>query len=456
MITRIPSVNDTYFQHKVLSKIHGKPTYESLQNISTELKANASSVPSTLGGGFNGHLGLLLSDARYITVPNAVAWVTPGTPGLFVPPAAGTGPQIEAARDVWRELKQQFDVCQATDKALIAQLVEAIDPIYLRAMLNRATGQYSGSIRTILQQMFQTYGKVTPQQVKAKEVELYNMHFDISEPVDTIFNCIDDLADLAGHAMSPSPMSEQQMIDLAYVIFAKQPLLQADLRLWNRRPPIERTYANFTEHLRDAQTDLSALPTAGEVYHQQPAHSANLATIADLVLQRLLDEQGHPPPVDPVAPVEPPPVDPFADVANSLQRRETDLQSRETAMRTQMQDMMASMMRNNNGGNNNNGNSNNRNRNNNNNRNNGYNGYNGNRNNNRNQGNGNNNGNRNGNPNNNNNNGNNTTSRPSKYCWTHGACAHDSTGCRTPAQGHQNAATFASMLNGSTAGCFWL
>ena len=106
MISRIPSVNDTYFQHKLLTKIHGKPTYESLQNISTELKANASSVPTSLGGGQNGHLGLLLSDARYITVAHAVPWVTPGNPGPFAPPAAGTGPQIEAARDVWRELKQ--------------------------------------------------------------------------------------------------------------------------------------------------------------------------------------------------------------------------------------------------------------------------------------------------------------------------------------------------------------
>ena len=106
MITRIPSVNDTYFQHKLLTKIHGKPTYESLQNISTELKANASSVPTSLGGGQNGHLGLLLSDARYITVAHAVPWVTPGNPGPFAPPAAGTGPQVEAARDVWRELKQ--------------------------------------------------------------------------------------------------------------------------------------------------------------------------------------------------------------------------------------------------------------------------------------------------------------------------------------------------------------
>jgi hypothetical protein len=180
MIASIPSVNDTYFQHKVLTKIHGPPSYKSLQNVSTELKANASSVPSTLGGGQNGHLGLLLSDAIYITVPLAIPWVTPGNPGPFVPPVNGTGPQIEAARDVWRGLNQAFETCQATDKALIAQLVESIDSIYLRSMLNRTTGQYPGSIRAILQQLFRTYGKVTPQQVKAKDMELYNMHYDIS------------------------------------------------------------------------------------------------------------------------------------------------------------------------------------------------------------------------------------------------------------------------------------
>ena len=57
--TRIPSVKDTYFQHKLLTKIHGKPTYPTLQTLYTELKANAGSVPTTLGGGQHGHLGLL-------------------------------------------------------------------------------------------------------------------------------------------------------------------------------------------------------------------------------------------------------------------------------------------------------------------------------------------------------------------------------------------------------------
>jgi hypothetical protein len=179
--SRIPSVKDTCFQHKVLTKIHGKPTYESLQNISTELKANASSVPSTLGGGQNGHLGLLLSAARCDALAHAVPWITPVNPGVFVPPNPGTGPQIAAASDVWRELKLQFELCQATDKALIAQLVESTDPICPRAMLNRATGQCSGSIRAIILHLFSTYGKITPQQVKAKEMELCQMHCDISQ-----------------------------------------------------------------------------------------------------------------------------------------------------------------------------------------------------------------------------------------------------------------------------------
>jgi hypothetical protein len=47
----------------------------------------------------------------------------------------------------------------------------------------------------------------------------------------------------------------------------------------------------MTQHFRDAQTDLSSLPTAGDVFHQQPSHQANVATMADLVAQRLLDDQ---------------------------------------------------------------------------------------------------------------------------------------------------------------------
>jgi hypothetical protein len=170
MLSRIPSVKDTYFQHKLLTRIHGKPTYESLQNGLTELKANAGSVPSMLGGRHHRLLGLLLSEERYTALANTAPFVSPGNPDPFAPPIAGTGPQIEAAKEIWKQLQQTFELCQATEKALVAQIVETIDPIYLRALLNRATGQYSSSIRALLLHLFTTYGRITPQQVKTKEI----------------------------------------------------------------------------------------------------------------------------------------------------------------------------------------------------------------------------------------------------------------------------------------------
>ena len=331
MSTSLPSVTNTYFQHKVQTRVHGQPTYETLQTLATEIKANAASVPSTLGGGQYGHLGLVLSADRYATLATTVAWVTPPNPGPFAPPA-GTGPQIEAAKDVWRELKLAFHLCQATEKALIAQIVDSIDSIYLRALLNRVTGQYSTDIRAVLMHLFATHGKITPQQVKAKEMSTFNMHYDISLPVDTVFNAIDDLADLAEHALSP--MSPQQMIDIAYVIFARHPILQQDLRLWNRRPFAERTWANMLEHFRDAQSDLSSRPTAGDVFHQQPSHQANaVADMADLVAQRLLAA---------IPPDDSPPVDLPTDAANAaFQQRDSSLAAREAALLSQMTEMMS-------------------------------------------------------------------------------------------------------------------
>jgi hypothetical protein len=161
----------------VLKKIHGKTTYESLQNVSTELKVNASSVPSTLGGGQNGHSGLLLSNDQYITMAHAIPWVTPGNPGTF------DGPQIKAAaKESGKNSNKNLNSVKIPTRHLSRNLlVDLINPIYLRAMLNRATGQYSTNIRALVLHLFATYGKITPQQVKAKEMELYNMHYNISQ-----------------------------------------------------------------------------------------------------------------------------------------------------------------------------------------------------------------------------------------------------------------------------------
>ena len=86
---------DTYFEFRVLTKIHGEPTYKNLKDTKNQLKSNACSVASDLGGGTLGHLGLLLTAAEYATT-SAVPYVRPVHPGILtIPP--GTA-QHEAAR----------------------------------------------------------------------------------------------------------------------------------------------------------------------------------------------------------------------------------------------------------------------------------------------------------------------------------------------------------------------
>jgi hypothetical protein len=180
---------------------------------------------------------------------------------------------------------------------------------------------------------------------------------------------------------------------------------------------VQRTWANMITHFREAQEDLSSLPTAGDMFHQ--ANSMN--TMADLVAQRLLEAMPAPPP-EPVVP---------SDTINTvITQREISLAAREAALLTQMQEMMTVLRtgtvnthtqqrRSTRGG----------------------------------RGNG---GGRNNSTQSNNNNGGRRLAGPRQYCWSHGACAHSSAECNSPQEGHQPTATFQNMLGGSTNNLQWV
>ena len=59
---------ENYFEIPILTRIHGEPTYITLKKLKEELCANAAAVTSDLGGGANGHLGLVLPPAEYATI----------------------------------------------------------------------------------------------------------------------------------------------------------------------------------------------------------------------------------------------------------------------------------------------------------------------------------------------------------------------------------------------------
>ena len=53
--TSVPNYRETLFEYPELTPIHGEPSYESLRVLYNQIKANARSVHTTLGGGQHGH-----------------------------------------------------------------------------------------------------------------------------------------------------------------------------------------------------------------------------------------------------------------------------------------------------------------------------------------------------------------------------------------------------------------
>ena len=77
-----PNLRENYFQFPTLTKISGDPTYESLAKLTKECKANGKSVPSGLGGGRQGHLGLVTSATAYARSAPTTPFVRPVLPVL--------------------------------------------------------------------------------------------------------------------------------------------------------------------------------------------------------------------------------------------------------------------------------------------------------------------------------------------------------------------------------------
>ena len=56
------------FLIKIIPEIIGGPTYRAVNKVCEALYANASAIPTTLGGGHNGHIGLIMDAALYDNV----------------------------------------------------------------------------------------------------------------------------------------------------------------------------------------------------------------------------------------------------------------------------------------------------------------------------------------------------------------------------------------------------
>jgi hypothetical protein len=244
---------ENYFEFPELTKIHGEPSSESLYKLRNELKANAQSVYSNLSDGAHGHLALVITAAHYALLTNQ-PFVRPAHPGALEIEAGTTGPMIATLKDAHNEQLRLFREVEGVEKALIQQIVKAIEPTYLASLRDRNSNSLRGTVNDILAHMQTTYGRISPQMMEDREQELRTMTYNPKFPIDTIFNAVEDFSDYA--ELAQQPITVHQTIAKAYLLLNKTGRFKQAITEWNRKPAIEKTWPNFKTHFRQAHQEF--------------------------------------------------------------------------------------------------------------------------------------------------------------------------------------------------------
>ena len=126
------------FEIPVLTKIQGEPTADSLILLKRELKAKTSSVYSNICGGTHGHLFLVISLTQFKLLSNA-AFIRPLHPGPLTIPNGTTADMSVVVKYQYNEQLRFFREVNGVEKALISQILSAINAQLLTALINCAT-----------------------------------------------------------------------------------------------------------------------------------------------------------------------------------------------------------------------------------------------------------------------------------------------------------------------------
>ena len=128
------------FPHQVLPKVVGEPTFDLLQDTHRKISTNTELVPTTLGGGAHGYLGMTTPGNTYFSLTGAI-FHPPNDPGPLtqILPNA-TAAQIGNIERTHKESKRLYQEYVVVSNALKQQLISTIDKTYLRGLRHNIYG----------------------------------------------------------------------------------------------------------------------------------------------------------------------------------------------------------------------------------------------------------------------------------------------------------------------------
>lgn len=273
------------FKTRHLHKIDGEPNFAALFDLKQQLKDNASSIPSSLGGGQHGHLGLVLSENEYATVAPETPFIIPPFPGIH--PHIPVGANIRQARTLKEEFEariREYTTCVATHTALKQQLFAAVHDDYTSTLKDSNSGYAGVTLQQLLEHLFDVYGNIDAQMISDNYTAM-NTPWNPTSPFENLVKQIETGQQFA--KAGGAELSETLILVIAYNLIFNTGLYFRPCEKWNLKPAHEKTWTNFKQHFRNATKLLKQRQAATQ--HNPAGRFANTVEhdnhIRDIVFQ---------------------------------------------------------------------------------------------------------------------------------------------------------------------------
>ena len=127
-------------------------------------------------------------------------------------------------------------------QALRTQIVDTVEEKFIISLRNKYTRYSSVHPKDLLAYLFETYGKITPEDVIANEKKLIE-DWDGNEAFEVIIERVNNCIDFANEA--GSDYTDKQIMDRVFVIVANMGLYADDLKIWKNVRRMRNRGQNF-------------------------------------------------------------------------------------------------------------------------------------------------------------------------------------------------------------------
>ena len=229
---------------ETVTKIHGQPTSHDLTNLEKEIISTLANIPTTLGGGNHGHVGVIMDPTEYNTMTGGTAFVNPVNPGIYpaglaVNAAAGTRARAEAEH---KELINQFETFEGVRLGTKDLILEAVDNEYLSEIEHDTLGYLNVTPRQMIGHLLTRGGALDFADTKDLLAER-DGEWNVTENPQLYFNRVEKaIKGLTRNGIN-SDLNERKDIALFHLKATGE--FDAAVREWEAKPAADKTWANI-------------------------------------------------------------------------------------------------------------------------------------------------------------------------------------------------------------------